>query len=85
MGDFYSKTSNRPDYIIPDDSLIKTLSIEENGDKYKYMFDYEKLLSNNIPLERTSQCESRINNLGYKMLNFCKQKFFYSKRKDGKR
>ncbi|CAC5377297.1 unnamed protein product [Mytilus coruscus] len=73
IGDFNSKTSVLPDYIIPDDNIIDILNLDEDNEILEYLFDYQNLLRNNIPLHRVSGCFCKPNNYGHRLLNLCKK------------
>lgn len=70
LGDFNAKTKTLDDYVVPDDSLFEVLDDFDNSDLFVYLYDYQKLLLNNISLQRFSQDSSPVNNYGYKLLDF---------------
>ena len=53
---------------MPDDSLFEVLDDVDDFDLLVYLYDYQKLLLNNISLQRFSQDSSPVNNYGYKLL-----------------
>ena len=62
---------------MPDDSLFEVLDDFDDSDLLVYLYDYQKLLLNNISLQRFSQDSSPVNNYGYKLLDFCKKMNIY--------
>ena len=62
------KTKTLDDYVVPDDSFFEVLDDFDNSDLLVYLYDYQKLLLNNISLQRFSQDSSPVNNYGYKLL-----------------
>ncbi|CAC5413300.1 unnamed protein product [Mytilus coruscus] len=78
IGDFNAKTSVLPDYIILDDNIIDILNLDEDNEILEYLFDYQNLLRNNIPLHRVSGCSCKPNNYGHRLLNLCKKLNIYS-------
>ncbi|CAC5396410.1 unnamed protein product [Mytilus coruscus] len=66
-----------PDYIIPDDNIIDILNLDEDNEILEYLFDYQNLLRNNIPLHRVSGCSCKPNNYGHRLLNLCKKLNIY--------
>ena len=77
VGDFNAKTGTLSDYIIPDDTLLDILQLDGDDEILSYLFDFEKLQLQNIPLRRVSECTCTPNNYGYKLLNFCKKLNLY--------
>ena len=73
LGDFNAKTKTLDDYVVPDDSLFEVLDDCDNSDVLVYLYDYQKLLLNNISLQRFSQESSPVNNYGYNLLDFFKK------------
>ena len=67
------KTKTLDDYVVPDDSLFEVLDDFDDSDLLVYLYDYQKLLLNNISLQRFSQDSSPVNNYGYNLLDFCKK------------
>jgi hypothetical protein len=77
LGGFITKTKTLDDYVVPDDSFFEVLDDFDNSDLLVYLYDYQKLLLNNISLQRFSQDSSPVNNYGYKLLDFCKKMNIY--------
>ena len=77
LGGFIAKTKTLDDYVVPDDSLFEVLDDCDDSDLLVYLYDYQKLLLNNISLQRFSQDSSPVNNYGYKLLDFCKKMNIY--------
>ena len=77
LGDFNAITKTLDDYVVPDDSFFEVLDDFDNSDLLVYLYDYQKLLLNNISLQRFSQDSSPVNNYGYKLLDFCKKMNIY--------
>ncbi|CAG2203358.1 TBCD [Mytilus edulis] len=64
FGDFNAKTGSLPDYIIPDENLVDIFEFNSDEDILSYMFDYENLPRNSIPLHRVTSCNCAPNNYG---------------------
>ncbi|CAG2212881.1 unnamed protein product [Mytilus edulis] len=77
FGDFNAKTGSLPDYIIPDENLVDIFEFNSDEDILSYMFDYENLPRNSIPLHRVTSCNCAPNNYGHKLLNVCKRNNMY--------
>ena len=77
IGDFNAKTGTLNDIIQPDDSFLDLFDIDSDSDLYAYMYDYEILLNQGIPLKRVSKCKGRTNNYGHKLLEVCKRNNLY--------
>jgi hypothetical protein len=73
LGDFNAKTKTLDAYVVPDDSLFEVLDDCDNSDLLVYLYDYQKLLLNNISLQSFPQDSSPVNNYGYNLLDFCKK------------
>lgn len=77
FGDFNAKTGSLPDYIIPDENLVDIFEFNSDEDILSYMFDYENLPRNSVPLHRVTSCNCAPNNYGHKLLNVCKRNNMY--------
>lgn len=78
VGDFNAKTKLLNDVVIPEDSLFEILDeIVDDDDLLSYVYDYQVLVQNNIPLQRYSTDQSAPNNFGYKLIEFCKRNNLY--------
>lgn len=73
VGDFNSRTSNLPDYIIIDDDLLDILDITDDVNNADHIFSYLMLKDKNIPLDRSTQDTGRVNKYGTKLFDLCKQ------------
>ena len=69
LGDFNAKTKTLDAYVVPDEVLDDC----DNSDLLVYLYDYQKLLLNNISLQSFPQDSSPVNNYGYNLLDFCKK------------
>ncbi|CAC5413302.1 unnamed protein product [Mytilus coruscus] len=77
FGDFNAKTGSLLDYIIPDENLVDIFEFNADEDILSYMFDYENLPRNSIPLHRVTSCNCAPNNYGHKLLHVCKRNNMY--------
>ena len=76
IGDFNSKTGVLPDFTFPDES-INIFDLDYDAEILEYLYDFEKLLQNDIPLQRVSECTCRPNNYGHRLLEICKNNNIY--------
>jgi hypothetical protein len=53
------------------------MDVNVEDDLFRYCYDYQDLLDNNISLKRYTQCECRPNNFGRKLLEMCKSNNLY--------
>lgn len=72
IGDFNSRTSIDSDHVIPDESLLEILQVEDDVIN-KDIFSYLLLESKNIPLQRYSYDQGRVNKYGTLLLELCKR------------
>ena len=61
VGDFNAKTT-----------FLNVMDVNVEDDIFRYCYDYQVLLDNNISLKRYTQCECRPNHFGRKLLEMCK-------------
>lgn len=64
VGDFTSKPQNRNGYVEPDDNFIHSLNLNESQELLSYLYDFKKLKSLNVNLQRIIQCKTNVNNYG---------------------
>ena len=69
---FKTRTAVLNDYVETDDELLQVLSIDGIDEINEYLHEYNKSSRFNVPLQRHSEDVGRINNVGYKMISFCK-------------
>jgi hypothetical protein len=62
VGDFNAKTAVLEDFSEPDETFLNVMDVNVEDDLYRYCYDYQVLLDNNISLKRYTQCECRPNN-----------------------
>ena len=72
VGDFNAKTAVLEDFSEPDETFLNVMDVSVEDDLFRYCYDYQVLLDNNISLKRYTQCECRPNNFGRKLLEMCK-------------
>jgi hypothetical protein len=72
VGDFNAKTAVLEDFSEPDETFLNVMDVNVEDDIFRYCYDYQVLLDNNISLKRYTQCECRPNNFGRKLLEMCK-------------
>ena len=68
-GDSNAHTSNLPDYLEEDIFLSRTLDLDD--DSWNIPNNYGKLSQYNIPITRSFKC-NKIDHIGYKFLDICK-------------
>ncbi|CAC5412157.1 unnamed protein product [Mytilus coruscus] len=68
---------NNGTYTNEDDNIIDILNLDEDNEILEYLFDYQNLLRNNIPLYGVSGCSCKPNNYGHRLLNLCKKLNIY--------
>lgn len=66
IGDLNAKTQCKDDFVEPDDTPIEALDLHMNDDIVKYLYNAQKLKQIGVPLQRSSQCKARTNNIGSK-------------------
>ena len=74
VGDFNAKTAVLEDFSEPDETVLNVMDVNVEDDLFRYWYDYQVLLDNNISLKRYTQCECRPNNVGRKLLEKCNSK-----------
>ena len=62
VGDFNAKTAVFEDFSEPDETFLNVIDVNVEDDLFRYCYDYQVLLDNNISLKRYTQCECRPNN-----------------------
>jgi hypothetical protein len=72
VGYFNAKTAVLEDFSEPDESFLNVMDVNVEDDLFRYCYDYQVLLANNMSLKRYTQCECRPNNFGRKLLEMCK-------------
>ncbi|VDI39356.1 Hypothetical predicted protein [Mytilus galloprovincialis] len=77
VGDFNAKTKLLSDIVIPDSKLFEILDDIVDDDVLSYVYDYENLLQNDVPMKRYSTDISVPNNYGHKLIDFCKRNNLY--------
>ena len=77
IGDFNAKTGSLSDFIVPDESIVSLFDLDCDTDILDYLYDFEFLTQNDIPLQRVSKCANRPNNYGHKLLELCKRNNLY--------
>ena len=76
IGDFNAKTGKLLDFVETDESIFDVLDTEDI-ELFDYLYDYENLAKNGIPLERSSECTCKPNSYGHKLLDICKNNNVY--------
>ena len=71
VGDFNAKTAVLEDFSEPDETCLNVMDVNVEDDLFRYYYDYQVLLDNNISLERYTQCECRPHNFGRTLLEKC--------------
>ena len=66
VGDFNAKTAVLEDFSEPDETFLNVMDVSVEDDLFRYCYDYQVLLDNNISL-RYTQCECKPNNFGRKL------------------
>ena len=77
IGDFNSKTGFLNDFIVPDESITSIFYLDCDNEILSYLYDFENLTLNNIPLQRISQCTCRPNRYGHNYL-ICVKNIIYT-------
>ena len=77
VGDFNAKTAVLEDFSEPDETFLNVMDVNVEDDLFRYCYDYQVLLDNNISLKRYTQCECRPNNFGWKLSEMCKSNNLY--------
>jgi hypothetical protein len=57
VGDFNAKTAVFEDFSEPDETFLNVIDVNVEDDLFRYCYDYQVLLDNNISLKRYTQCE----------------------------
>lgn len=77
LGDFNSKIGKLQDYTVPDELLLDVLDLDSDVELLNFLYDYENLQRQGIPLNRVSQDNNRPNSYGYKLIEFCNRLNLY--------
>ena len=77
FGDFNARCSNLLDYDEPDDDLLGVLNYDSNTELTNEFYDFNKLCLYNIPLQRNSMDNGRVNDYGKKLIEICKNNNLY--------
>lgn len=77
LGDFNSKIRKLQDYTVPDEHLLDVLDLDSDVELLNFLYDYENLQKQGIPLNRVSQDNNRPNSYGYKLIEFCSRLNLY--------
>ncbi|CAC5406090.1 unnamed protein product [Mytilus coruscus] len=77
VGDLNAKTKLLSDIVILDSKLFEILDDIVDDDVLSYVYNYENLLQNDVPIKRYSTDISVPNNYGYKLIDFCKRNNLY--------
>ena len=72
VSDFNARTSVEKDFVVPDTSLLEYLQVEDDCLDESF-FTYHFLERKNIPLNRFSSDQGRVNNYGNYLLDLCKR------------
>jgi hypothetical protein len=77
VGNCNAKTAVLEDFSEPDETFLNVMDVNVEDDLFRYCYDYQVLLDNNISLKRYTQCECRPNNFGRKLSEMCKSNNLY--------
>ena len=72
VGGFNARSSDFHDFIIPDDDLWSFFNYNTDDAISAELYDFQKLISYDIPLHRKSNNKGRCNAYDNKLLNMCK-------------
>jgi hypothetical protein len=61
VGDFNAKTAVLEDFSEPDETFLNVMDVNVEDDLFRYCYDHQVLLDNNISFKRYTQCECRPN------------------------
>ena len=61
FGDFNAKTAVLEDFSEPDETFLNVMDVNVEDDLFRYCYDHQVLLDNNISFKRYTQCECRPN------------------------
>jgi hypothetical protein len=77
VGGFNARSSDFHDFIIPDDDLWSFFNYNTDDAISAELYDFQKLISYDIPLHRKSNNKGRCNAYDNKLLNMCKNNNMY--------